>query len=259
MDAHDLPEHAEEVLAEDQADVTLAEAASEQRSGEVGEVSRGVQVLDVEAAVEAFATQIRVGGEEVVVDVGDEVWTDSDVLDADDLDQMLVVVDDTVDRRVLGVDEAGEQVEADHAARRCDAAQLFIGEIAMVIAERSRSRVRCDDRTSRELEDVLDTGRAEMRHVEDDAESLHLAEDGNACSRQSTTRLIFAAAVREQRPAHVGERDHPNAELVEDLEDAFVGSERKRALHRDDERDLPVVQGGVDLRAGPADRNIAAD
>ena len=183
MDAHDLPEHAEVVLAEDQADVTLAEAASEKRCGEVGEVSRGVQVFDVEAGVEVFAAEICVGGEEVVVDVGDEVGADSDVFDADDLDQMLVVVDDAVDRRVLGVDEAREHVEADDAACCCDAAQLFIGEVAMVIAERSRSGVRGDDRTGRELEDMLDAGRAEMRHVEDDAESVHLAEDGNACSR----------------------------------------------------------------------------
>ena len=175
LDTHDFPEHSEVVLAEDQADVALAEAASEKRSGEVREVSRGVQVLDVEAGVETFATQIRVGGVEVVVNVGDEVRTDSDVFDADDLDQMLVVVDDTVDRRVLGVYEAGEQVETDYAARRCDAAQLFIGEIAMMIAERSRSRVRCDDRTSGELEDMLDTGRAEMRHVENDAEAVHLS------------------------------------------------------------------------------------
>ena len=216
-----------------------------------------MQVLDVDAAVEAFATQIRVGGEDVVVNVGDEVWTDSDVLDADDLDQMLVVIDDTVDRRVLGVDEAREQVEADHAACRCDAAQLLIGEIAMVIAERSCGGVRCDDRTSRELEDVLDTGRAQMRNVEDDAESLHLAEDSNAGPWQSTARFVFTAPVRQQRPAHVCERDHPNAELVEDLEDAFVGPECKRSLHRDHERDLPLVEGGVDLRAGPADRDIA--
>ena len=89
-----------------------------------------MQVLGVEAGVETLAAQIRVGGVEVVVDVGDEVWTDSDVFDADHLDQVLVVVDDTIDRRVLGVDEAGEQVETDYAARGCDAAQLFIGEIA---------------------------------------------------------------------------------------------------------------------------------
>ena len=126
----------------------------------------------------------------------------------------------------------------------------------MVIAERSRSRVRRDDRTSRELEDMLDTGRAEMRHVEDDAESVHLSQDSNACSWQSTTRVIFAAAVSEQRPAHVGERDHPNAEFVEDLQDALVGSESKRALHRDDECNLAVGQGGVDFRAGSADRKI---
>ena len=174
-DAHHFPEHTEVVLAEDQADVAFAETASEKPSGEVGEVSRGVQVLDVEAGIEAFAAQIRVGGIEVVVNIGDEVWTDPDVLDADDLDQMLVVVDDTVDRRVPGVYEAGEQVEADYAARRCDAAQLFIGEVAMVIAESSRSGVRSDDRTSRELEDMLDTGCAEVRYVEDDAESVHFA------------------------------------------------------------------------------------
>ena len=76
-------------------------------------MSRGVQALDVEAGVEAFATQIRSGGVEVVVNLGDEVWTDSDVFYADDLHQMLVVVDDTIDRRVLWVHEAGEQVEAD--------------------------------------------------------------------------------------------------------------------------------------------------
>ena len=45
----------------------------------------------------------------------------------------------------------------------------------MVIAESSRSRVRCDDRTSRELEDMLDTRCVEVRHVENDAESVHLA------------------------------------------------------------------------------------
>jgi hypothetical protein len=127
----------------------------------------------------------------------------------------------------------------------------------MVVAESSRSRVRCDDRTGRELEDVLDAGCAEVRHVEDDAEAVHLAEDYNAGSRQSTTRLILAAAVCEQRATHVGEGDHPNAELVEDLEEAFVGSKRKRALHRDDERDLPLIQGRVDFAAGTADRKIS--
>jgi hypothetical protein len=103
-----------------------------------------------------------VGGVEIVVDVGDEVWPDTDVFDADDVDQMFIVVDDAVDRRILCVDEAGEQVEADYAASRCDTAQLFVTEIAMMIAESSRRRMRSDDRTGRELEGVLDAGRAEV-------------------------------------------------------------------------------------------------
>src|SRR5205085_7036083 len=111
--------------AEDQTDVALAEAASEQRSGEVGEIAGGVQAFDVEPGIEAFATQVCMGRVEVVVNVGDEIRADSDVFDADDLDQVLVVVDDTVDRRIVRVDEAGEQVEADDAARCCDAAQLL--------------------------------------------------------------------------------------------------------------------------------------
>jgi 2,5-diketo-D-gluconate reductase A len=40
--AQDLPEYAKVVLAEDQADVALAEAASQKGCGEVGEMSRGV-------------------------------------------------------------------------------------------------------------------------------------------------------------------------------------------------------------------------
>src|SRR3954453_22506685 len=172
------------------------------------------------------------GRVEVVVDVGDEVWTDSDVFDADDLGQMLVVVNGTIDRRVVLIDEAGEEVDADYATGCRDAAKLFVSEVAVVIAEGSGGRMRRDDRTRRDLEDVFDACRAEVRDVEEDSQSVHLANDRNARPRQSTTRLILAASVREECATHVGERDHPNAEFVEDLEEALVGSECKGALHR---------------------------
>jgi hypothetical protein len=129
FDAHDLSEHTQVVVTEDQADVSLAEAASEKRCGEVGKVSRRVQIFDVDARVEALARQVCVARVEVVVNVGDEVRTDSDVLDADDLDRVLVMVDDPVDRRVFLIDEAGEQGDADYPAgcrdaRSCSSVRL---------------------------------------------------------------------------------------------------------------------------------------
>ena len=52
------------------------------------------------------------------------------------------------------------------------------------------------------------------------------------------------------------ERDHPHAEPVKHREQLDVRPDPLRALERDEQRDSPVGERRVDLRAGPAQRHL---
>ena len=105
-----------------------------------------------------------------------------------------------IERRRSHVDERRQDVHADDAAGRGDRAQVLVAEVAVVVAQRARARMRRDDDARRELEHVVDRRRGEMRDVEQDAEPLELSDRAHAAGRQAAARLLVRAS--PPRAAH---------------------------------------------------------
>jgi len=75
-------------------------------------------------------------GEQVVVDLPDEVRADADRTWSGDLGDVRDVVDEVVQRRVAGgIEEPGEEVDAHDPASGGDALELLVGEVAVVVAQ----------------------------------------------------------------------------------------------------------------------------
>ena len=121
------------------------------------------------------------------------------MVDAGDLGDVLDVIDDAVERRFGLVDERGEDVHPDHAAGRGDAAQVLVAEVAMVVAQRAGARMRRDDGAGRQIENVVDRRRREVRHVEQNPEPLELRERAHAARGQPAPGRFVRRALGEHR------------------------------------------------------------
>ena len=84
------------------------------------------------------------------------------MVDAGDGCDVLDVVDESVERRLQRIDEAVEEVDADHAAGPRDALEPLVGEVAVMRLDRERGRVRGHHRPCRELEHMVGAARGQM-------------------------------------------------------------------------------------------------
>src|SRR5262249_39690836 len=104
---------------------------------------------------------------------------------------------------------------------------------------------------------VVDTPYPEVRDVAEDPQSLHLGEQGHTGACEPAFAGIFGGAVGEGCSSEVGEREDADAEIEEELDDALVRPQCTGSLERDDERDLPVGDGFVDVGSREADLDLA--
>ena len=69
-----------------------------------------------------------------------EVAAEADALEADDVDRVLEVIDDAVERPLLVVDRDGVEHEAEEPAGVGERAELVVGQVARVVVDRPAAR-----------------------------------------------------------------------------------------------------------------------
>ena len=166
------------------------------------------------------------------------------------------MVDEVVDRGVALAQEGREEVDAHHAAGAGDAADVLVGEVAVVVAQRSRGGVGGHDRPGGDLQDVRHARVAEVADVVDHAEPLHQPDRLDPGPGQAAPGGVLGAAVGERRPAEVGERGDPDAEAEERAEELDVRVHARGALEGQDQRDPPRPERPGDLDAVQAEGHV---
>ena len=222
----------------------LQQCRGDQRQAS-GSFKPGDEAGDVETLDDGVVTP---GRPDLVLDLLEEVRTDSDVVDAGHRGDVFDVVDEPIDGVLRLVNEAGEEVHTDHAATCGDRLELSVAEVAVVIADHPR------------LECVAITGRVAISRTwstpaaprcetsNNDAESLHLGDRRHAGVGQATAGGVLATSVGEGGPPEVGQRGDPDAQPVHRPEQLDVGVDRRAALQRQHEGDATGTQRRVDRR-----------
>src|SRR6185369_10583305 len=169
-------EQAPEIAAEDRADVLVGITAADQRFGQVERLARMIEAFDVDLVAEAVARLVRLLQllvlirRHVVVAVQVGVRADADVLDADQLHDVIDVIDDVLDRgRLLVLHEHAHAGDAHHAALHRELADRLVGLEPRMIVERAAVRMRDRDRLRRQLDGIQRRAVAAMRNVDQHA------------------------------------------------------------------------------------------
>ena len=178
------------------------------------------------------------------------------MIDARHRGDVFDVVDETIDG-VLGlVEEAGEEVDTDHAAAGGDVLELSVGEVAMMVAQRPGAGVGGDHGPGGELEYVTHACSTQMGDVEEDAEAFHLGQSGHPSARQTSTRRVLATAVGQSSAPEVGQRGDPDPEPVHRLEQLDVGVDARTTLQRQHQGDPAGRERRVDGRPIQAEGHV---
>lgn len=150
-------------------------------------------------------------------------------------------------------DRAFPIADADDAARRRDAAQALVGEIAVVAANDLHARMRDDDGPRRHVEHVIDDGGRGVGEIDRDAKTLQLLHD--FASEIGETAFVDAVHRTAQFVVEeVGEADHAEARVVELLDVLEFSFEGVRAF--DGEKRADEV--GVRFLIGEQARHVGA-
>ena len=193
---------AEEVFAEDAFDVGGGVAAMGKKCVELCNVGDAVEV------------ERRLLGAESAIEVG----ADADVACvADELADVVNVVADFLDaeaellRRGAFVRPAMDhhdciECHADDSAACDEFADLFIGELAVPVCERTAVMMARPDGAAEMIQRVAHGFVAEVRDIEDDAEPLHFLQQF-AAPRRERPFVVRAVAVDSRPVMHGAERD----------------------------------------------------
>src|SRR2546423_5463405 len=135
----------------------------------------------------------------------EEIETDGDTVDPDQIANVRDMVDVTIEGRFLLVRTNEHRVNPDHSIARADRFDLFVGDVAFDVVIFPRVRMRDDDRLRCYLDDVVEAGRTDVSEVDDDTEFFAFANDIAAKRRESAAWRT----TRGEEPAIAG-RIPPN-------------------------------------------------
>src|SRR5262245_26508029 len=139
------------------------------------------------------------------------------MLDANDVDGMVDVVDDSLDRWVLRVDDPRYGHDAEDTTRISESTQLVVSLIPRRLAYCSARRVAHDDlSTLRPLEHVDVRLFVRVREVDDRTE-CDKAVDQHAPKAREAAVWVFTIAVRERVSSVPCQSEHPKPELPENV------------------------------------------
>src|SRR5439155_8155591 len=119
-----------------------------------------------------------------------EIETDADPVDADQARNMLDVVDVAIERALFFLRADEHRISADHSAAFADRLDLLVADIALDIVIFSRVRMRHDGWLGRYGQYVFESGRADVRKIDDYTERFalpdHVAPElGQAVARRA--------------------------------------------------------------------------
>ena len=122
-----------------------------------------------------------------------------------------------------------------------------VGDVARVIGQGARARVREDDRRLRDVEHLAHHVRRDVRDVDQHAEPVHLAhhlapERRQPAVRRGVGRRIGPVVVLAMRERHVAD-----AERVVGAQRAEAVLERLAVLHAEERGDLALLTGALDV------------
>jgi hypothetical protein len=259
--APDLRGDAEEVAAEDRADVTLSVALVEQRDCQLRELQRADkplrQVVRVPAAGrEDVAVLFKVLVQLILIE--DIVEAHANVLGADDADRVIDRSDERLGARVVIAEKDSDAVDPDHAAGLSARAHLIVADIPVVLLDAEGHRVRKDDRLRRSLEQVEHGLPRAVRRVDDDPKAVHLGDQLPPECGEPDLGVVVAAAARAVRPV-VGDQAGAHAERVIGRKQGELTVERLGPLEVEGDREPPrqlrlvdvVDRGREDETLGP--------
>src|SRR5205085_4469686 len=174
----------------------------------------------------------------------EEIEPDRDAVDPDQITNVLDVVDVTIERGffLMRTDQHG--VDADDATARSDGFDLFVGHVPLDVVIFSRVRVRNDHRLRRHLDDIVETRRADVGEVDDDAELFAFANYVAAEWRQPVTRRTAGGeepAIARGVTPNMGEAEGTQPQLVKDAQQIGIGAERLDAFHGEQKRNLVLL------------------
>ena len=95
-----------------------------------------------------------------------------------------------------------------------------------------------------------------MRDVHHHPDALHQLDRTHPGPRKPAAGYPLCAAVREDVPAEVRERRHPNAEPVQRLQEVGVAADRRRALECEQDPDLARGERCVDVVPVEAETDV---
>ena len=151
------------------------------------------------------------------------------MIGADQLDDVVDVVGDCLRADVVVAEEDADAVDADDAAGLGAATDQIVGDVARMISQCARVRVREDDGLARHLQHVARGAIAGVRQAFDEADAIHLgdrlaAEVGEAF----VFRVVDAGA--DLVPAVVDEQHPADAEIDVELKHAQLIAHREAAF-----------------------------
>src|SRR5437588_1266190 len=186
-----------------------------------------------------------------------EIEPDRDAVDPDQITHVLDVVDVTICRRFYRMRTDQHGVDADDATARADGFDLFVGHVPLDVVIFSRVRVRNDHRLRRHLDDIVESRRADMGEVDDDAELFAFANYVAAEWRQPVTRRTAGGeepAIARGVTPNMGETERTQPQLVKDAQQIEIGAERLDAFHGEEKRNLVLLAGSQNFLVAPANR-----
>ena len=147
-----------------------------------------------------------------------EIGADADVVDAHHVDGVFEVVDGIENRRLtVFAEESCVERRVRHTTLLGESAELVVGEVARMVAERTTIRVAADDGRRTDVQCIIKTLFGSVAEVNHDAVAVHLANHLFAESAHAVVRVATLGRVADVVVAVVAERDIGHATLCESL------------------------------------------
>ena len=169
------------------------------------------------------------------------------MLESHYLDGVVEMVDEPLDRRRLAHDER-ERHQPEYPAAHCESAQLTVGEVPRVVAERATAGV-ADEHVPRAFHRLGERGLGRVSEVENHPTLAERVDELAAAIREALRgRVDPAGKVVREVPR---EPDHSDAEVPEVRQRGWISLERLDSFHRQQEPDPPVRADPTEVGARP--------
>src|SRR5207244_6239156 len=118
----------------------------------------------------------------------EEIETDTNAVDADQVYDVGDVIDIAIEGRIFFFWTNKNRIDSDHAAARAHHFNLLVADVALDVVVLARVSVRNNHRSSGVFQNVVETGRVDVRKIENHADSFAFPDQLTSEGRQSFGR-----------------------------------------------------------------------